>query len=513
MKAAAPVKRPNILILMTDQQRAAQHWPADWVAKNLRSVKRLAKHGLTFNNAFTSASECSPSRAALFTSTYPEQNGVTSTPGNLSPTGLKTMAQVMADAGYVVAWKGKWHLTDGSSTATSPDFLAAYGAKNWNPPDAGTTLGPHPPQTLDTTLGGGKPNNDGRYVSGMDGKPGQTKGHGQSVVEFLRSHDKSGQPFCLFVSLVNPHDVHVVMQDYERQGYKLSDFQNMGILPPENYLDHLITKPIVQQQFKRFWVSFSQQDELNYVNFYAYLHKVVDVHIIKVLDTLDECDLLESTLIVRFSDHGEMGLSHGLCEKMYTAYDETIRVPLVFSNPVWFPKPVATDSFATLIDLLPTVAGIAGVRGLKSMGFRGKDLAPILNDPQATVQDGVLFTYDDDALFPLATDVQRIRCLRKKNWMYAVYFNSAGTDFQYELYNLADDPSQLNNLTYDVPVFPEWQQLHNELTKKITNLGAMPAGFDWSKAKPQTWSNQPSVPTYIYSMSPEQRKLLIGGAR
>ena len=507
MKAKGSAKRPNILILMTDQQRTTQHWPANWVAKNLPSVKRLARHGLTFNNAFTSAAECSPSRAALLTSTYPQQNGVTTTPGILSPTAFKNMAQVMADAGYVVAWKGKWHLTNGSNNATSPAFLAAYAAKNWNPPDAGTTL-----QAV-ATLGGGTPNNDGRYVSGMDGKPGQTRGYGRSVVEFLRSYDKSGQPFCLFVSLVNPHDVHVVMQDYESQGYKLSDFQNMGILPPENHLDHLITKPIVQQQFKRFWFPFSPQDELNYVNFYAYLHKVVDEHIIKVLDTLDECDLRESTLIVRFSDHGEMGLSHGLCEKMYTAYDETIRVPLVFSNPLWFPKPVETDSFATLIDLLPTLVGITGTRGLKSAGFRGKDLSPILNDPHATVQDSVLFTYDDP-LFLNPSAPLHIRCLRKKNWMYAVYYNEAGTEFQYELYNLADDPGQLANLTYDVPVFAEWQQLHNELTKKITNLGAKPTGFDWSKAKPHTWNNQPSisVPTHLYSVSPEQRRLIIGGA-
>ncbi|MET0626672.1 MAG: sulfatase-like hydrolase/transferase, partial [Pyrinomonadaceae bacterium] len=167
MKATGTTRRPNILILMTDQQRAEQHWPAGWVEKNLPSVKRLARHGLTFNHAFTSAAECSPSRAALLTSTYPQQNGVTTTPGTLTPAGLKNMAQVMTDAGYSVAWKGKWHLTQGSVTATSPDFLAAYAATHWNPPDAGTSL------QADSTLGGGTPNNDGRYVSGPDGRPGQ----------------------------------------------------------------------------------------------------------------------------------------------------------------------------------------------------------------------------------------------------------------------------------------------------------------------------------------------------
>lgn len=498
MKTKDPARRPNILMLMTDQQRAEQHWPKGWAAKHLPSVKRLARHGLTFNNAFTSAAECSPSRAALMTSTYPEQNGVKTTPGTLSPTGFKNMAQVMAEAGYVVAWKGKWHLTPNSNNATSPSFLSAYAADNWNPPDAGTTLG------VDATLGGGTPNNDGRYVRGMDGAPGQTKGYGQSIVDFLRGYDKSGPPFCLFVSLVNPHDVHVVMEDYEACGYKAADFENAGISLPANFDDPLTTKPAAQLQFRRQWYSFSQQSRQDYVNFYAYLHEVVDVHISKVLDTLDKQGLTEETLVVRFSDHGEMGLSHGLTEKMYTAYDETVRVPLVFSNPAWFPKPVETDSFATLIDLLPTVARIAGARGVGQMGFRGRDLGPVLKDPSASAQDSVLFTYDDP-LVPTITAPARIRCLRKKDWMYAVYFDDAGTEFQYELYDLADDPGQLKNLAYDTPVSAQWRRLHAELSRKVTSLGAAPSGFPWSKADPRPWSNEPPALTHLYGIAPEHR--------
>jgi hypothetical protein len=75
---------------------------------------------------------------------------------------------------------------------------------------------------------------------------------------------------------------------------------------------------------------------------------------------------------------------------MYTAYEETIRVPLVFSYPAWFPKPVETDSFATLIDLLPTLASIAGVQGIRSLEFRGTDLHPILKNPKATCK--ILFS-------------------------------------------------------------------------------------------------------------------------
>ena len=66
-------------------------------------------------------------------------------------------------------------------------------------------------------------------------------------------------------------------------------------------------------------------------------------------------------MIFRCADHGEMGLSHGgLRQKAFNAYEETIHVPLVVSNPVLFPRPAETDALASLVDLLPTIATIAG---------------------------------------------------------------------------------------------------------------------------------------------------------
>src|SRR3954468_14190209 len=87
---------PNILILISDQTRAPQHWPADWVAKHLPTLTRLMNNGLTFENAFTAASECCPARAAFVTSTYPEENGVTHTVSYLPPNTFTNLANVLA---------------------------------------------------------------------------------------------------------------------------------------------------------------------------------------------------------------------------------------------------------------------------------------------------------------------------------------------------------------------------------------------------------------------------------
>ena len=104
----------------------------------------------------------------------------------------------------------------------------------------------------------------------------------------------------------------------------------------------------------------------DYVNFYAYLHRVVDAPVGRMLAGArrpgDPGSLRSrKTVIARISDHGEMGLSHGgLRQKMFNVYEETIRVPLVVSNPVLFAggEHRRTPASASLVDLVPTLLGI-----------------------------------------------------------------------------------------------------------------------------------------------------------
>lgn len=201
----------------------------------------------------------------------------------------------------------------------------------------------------------------------------------------------------------------------------------------------------------------------NYINFYAYMHKVVDEHIGSVLDAIEATpQMLDDTVIVRMSDHGgEMGgMSHGgLRQKVFNAYEETLRVPLVISNPLLFPEPVRTDALASLIDVMPTLATLAQAPARQSWNFLGTDLTPVIVDaaaypksPSAQVQDTILFTYDDqNCATPdgqnIVTQPNHIRCIRESRWKYTMYFDPAGVAApQYELYDLQADPLELNNL-------------------------------------------------------------------
>lgn len=505
---ATTLSKPNIIVLMTDQERAVQHWPAGWDEASLPAMQRLRARGLTFKNAITNTCQCSPSRATLHTSTYPSEHGVTTTFGTgpgLNPRTLdprqNNLARVLDAAGYHVAYKGKWHLTrplnragirPGTWTDKDISILRErFGYADWNPPDSGNSLG-----SL-KTLGAGKAQHDRRYLHGRASKTGG-KGYGQSVFSFLKEYNEE-KPFCLFVSLVNPHDIFVYPRKLKEAGFKEADFKKLPIELPASFNEDLESKPVVQQllryYFERIDPVESEAQALNYVRFYAWLHTVVDKQIGELLDLLDSLKLTENTLILRISDHGEMGMAHGgLRQKEYNCYEETIRVPFVVSNPVLFPQARQTNALAGLIDILPTLAAVAGAPERATNGLRGVDLSPVLDDPETTVQDVLHFTYDDDFL-PEPRVPGFIRALRTERWKYAVYFDPINAEFEYELYDLQADPLELRNLAHPKHL----EQAREKLTEMHKRLFAI---MQRNQTVPQTveWPDQPDPSAMGFSL-------------
>src|SRR5258708_29183649 len=109
--------RPNLVFIITDQERTLQHWPDSFMS-NLPAMQQLMRTGITFRQAFTAACMCSPSRATFLTSNYPAVTGVTTTgtpePPFPLPTSFSNLANVLSAAGYgSCTWKGKWHLGGG----------------------------------------------------------------------------------------------------------------------------------------------------------------------------------------------------------------------------------------------------------------------------------------------------------------------------------------------------------------------------------------------------------------
>jgi choline-sulfatase len=507
-------KAPNIIVLMTDQERHHRHWPDGWAEKNLPSLQRLKRNGLYFQRAYTAACQCSPSRALMQTGRFAPVNRVTRTflwPGLVHKDRQPNIASLLKEkAGYEVVWKGKWHLSYAANAAIGnggEDWGPAdidvmekkFGWSGWNPPDAGNAIQEFqgtPFGQFDglRTLGGAKPNNDGRYVNGPEpSDTGQTAGvGGESVVEFLKNRAPTlGKPFCLFVSLVNPHDIGVFPGSWmkpsawELAGYRREDFASLGIELPPNNADDLSTKPKIQKLARD---AYDKQAPLNdararldYVNFYAYLHTVVDKHIMTVLDTLEETGLTNDTIILRFADHGEGGLSHGMREKAYTVYEEMTHVPLIVHNPKLYPEPLDTNAFYDHLNLLPTILDLAGIADPESYGV-GRSIVPIIRDPSKSVQDQTIFSYDDIFFLPPSAAGGHIRSVREGDWTYAVYFGLDGSGLEYELYDIKSDLGQMTNLLHDAPtpdIRKEWARLHKILTGRLVDFANLPDEFGW----------------------------------
>jgi arylsulfatase A-like enzyme len=227
----------------------------------------------------------------------------------------------------------------------------------------------------------------------------------------------------------------------------------------------------------------TRERQLTYARFYAYLNQMVDAQIMKLLDALDANGLTNDTLILRTSDHGELGMSHGrMRQKFYNVYRETLNVPFIISNPRLYPRPQSTDSFASLVDVVPTLAAVAGVPEPQQYGFKGRDLTPILSNPKASVQDVLHFTYEDDP-FPVK-GADCIRAIVEPGWKYAVYYDPfTGAPTEYEMYDLTRDPLEMTNLAHAAHSTPESEAERARLDQRLTDVmqtnGTQPDEIRW----------------------------------
>jgi arylsulfatase A-like enzyme len=496
-QASAPensvaAKEMNVILFLTDQERAVQHFPEGWEERNLPGITRLRQHRLSFDRAFCNTCMCSPSRASLFTGYFPAQHGVTDTLSfgtrfslaeRVLPRDLPNMATVFDSAGYDVAYKGKWHLSkplgdpDDPEAWTSAD-VATYDFDRWDPPDAG--------ENRDISqFGGGDADNDGRIMhSRGDAADGE-----EGVLQYLRSVAPGRQPFFLVVSLVNPHDVLAYPRIWQDGGYESEAWLDGEISLPSTVDEDLSTKPSAQWRFNA-WANLGlgplrgEAEQRNYVNFYGNLIKTVDAALVEVLDTLEETGLLDDTLIVRTSDHGEMGMAHGgMRQKSFNVYEESLRVPLVFSNPRLFPEARASDALVSHVDLLPTLASLIDAPDAARPGWQGVDYSALLRlqarDPSALpvhVQDHIVFTYDDvrcaQNVPQLVPPPNRIVSIREARYKLARYYDGDGIEpDQWEMYDLETDPDERVNLAFpDSPLSAEQSAARERLTAKLREV-------------------------------------------
>ena len=458
----------NLVILLTDQERAHDIGFGSNFDASLPATSWLKENGLSFSNAFANTNQCSASRSTFFTSQFPAQHQVrevitsdnwlnpqTQAQNGLDPA-IPNLAAILKSEGYDVVYKGKAHLnigfnmTKGTADPADDEYidpdLSRLGFDEWDPPEAGTFKNP---------LG---INNDQRFID--------------DAIAWIqeRASGANKKPFALIVSQVNPHDIiaYPSLGQALTVGYSLDDFTADNQPLPPTYSENLTSnyKPDAQIEFLKVMADLFPPVEgvaqVNaYLNFYKNLVIRADSQQKQVIDALLQYpEFAADTMIVRTSDHGELGLAHGgMRQKTYNAYDEALKVPLVWANSGGFfdgLKKEKADNLVTHVDFLPTYLNLIGVDEAKidALGLKGNDYSGLLKGGNGgRPKNEVLFTWDDDwagqdppsgsaedPQLGLINTPSKIHCLRTRDFKLVRYYDPAKPYdqqvFQEEFYDL-----------------------------------------------------------------------------
>jgi arylsulfatase A-like enzyme len=423
---SAPSRRPNILVIMTDDQRL------DEMRVLPRTQALIGAAGTTFARTYVATSLCCPSRATYLTGQYAHNNNVQD---NGPPLGgfdrldhTNTLAVWMHDAGYYTAHLGKYLNFYG---VTSPPVV---------PPGWSRWFGLVDPSTYrmyDYTV-----NDDGKLVTyGHAPADYQTDVLAAKAEEILRARAGSEQPFFVTVAPLAPH---LEGGDGSGEGAILRPAPRHEGRFPRAKLPHkesfneedVLDKPAYIQARGRF--TKKRRDEI--VRIYrARLVSLlaVDELVERLVNVLQETGQLDNTVVLFTSDNGFFLGEHRLPLGKYYPYEEAFRVPLMIRGG-GFPKGVTAQQLAGNIDLAPTILDLAGAEAGRDVD--GRPLLPLALDPKLETDRALLiegFSHGRRAGLPFEG-------VRTGRWLYVEYETG-----EQELYDLQTDPEQLENRATD----------------------------------------------------------------
>jgi choline-sulfatase len=490
--------RPNILIFMSDQERADVLDPQHpCVTPN---ASQLARDGIRFTNSYSPTAHCCPSRATFYTGMYPSKHGVfnnVSTPTAINrglSDGIVTFGEILKDAGYRLAFSGKWHVSSEENPADRgwDELLVTAGKDSF----MHTRIDDYRQFEVNTEPrkygqikrpGWGDLQLFDSYENA--GEKGYEDHSDYSVIkaacEALPELSSSDQPWVLYVGALGPHDPYVVPT-------RFLDMYDLESIPlPANYADDMEDKPAIYRRMRdQYWGQLTETEIRDAIRHYWAYCTMVDAMFGEVLNTLETTGQADNTLVLRVSDHGEYCGAHGLFFKGVPAFNEAYRVPAIIRYPETAVSNHMVDQFVSLADFAPTFLEAACLSVPDNLS--GKSLMPFLRgetpdgwrDTHYTQFNGVELYYSQ-------------RSVQTQQYKYV--YN--GFDFD-ELYDLQNDPHELTNLAND-PAFTDakrclvqkmWQFAAKEEDHRIFNRYGTVAMAPWGPGVMYSKeANQPAV--------------------
>ena len=420
-EAQASSDRPNILFIMADDLGYADLGVTGSDYYHTPNIDKLAGQSITFKAAYANCANCAPTRAALMSGLYAPRTGVytvgspdrgKATDRVLVPTPNKTelapefitIAEVLKATGYTTAHMGKWHLGEGP---TGPEA-----------------------QGFDVNIGGGHNGHPRSFFSpyrNVDHIPDSPEGEyltdrlTSEAIDFLATQKQSDKPFFLYLPL---YTVHTPIQ------------------PEPRFIDAAASRD-----------KGTHHDHTKY----AAMVESMDHYVGRVLSAIDELDLAENTLVVFTSDNGGHG-TYTDHEPMRGSkgmfYEGGIRVPLFVRYPGVTKAGSTSDEPVVLLDFYPTLAEASKGKLPDRQPVDGVSLMQLLRDPSAKLdRDAIYFhfpAYLQGYSGGEGAEAHRppwratpCSAIRMGDWKLIEYFETG----EIELFNLADDPGEHNDLS------------------------------------------------------------------
>lgn len=384
-----PNKRPNILLLFSDQHNASvlgYEGHRDVITPNLDI---LAGEGVRFSRAYCQDAVCVPSRTSILTGQYARTTGVLDNPHQaVNPEMLQPLQQVLKDNGYLTAAFGKRHLPKGvdigfDKTATTlPPQEESSDEYYWNwvreqgqweeferdwAAEHGYRMPGKKSAPLCSQLSNLRPENTMEAYTA------------DRTIEFIRESKKWNKPFFCWASFYRPHQPYTPVMKYA----EMYDPEKI-ILPPTLYecIDHLPPELRNLRRNEGDPVCLARASrEINlyrtFISYYYALVTEIDDHIGKIMNTLRSEKLDDNTIVIYTSDHGEFAGAHGMIEKCHIGhniYEDIIRVPLIIRWPGHIRKGMNSKDLVELVDIYPTLLDMCGIERRDNYALPGISL-------------------------------------------------------------------------------------------------------------------------------------------
>jgi len=418
-------ERPNVVIIMTDNH---SEWTLGCYGnKDIKTphIDKLAKNGTLFTRAFANNAVCSPTRASFLTGLMPCQHGVHCFLQYSAMVGPKayntleefqTIPSILHDAGYTCGMVGKWHL--------GANMTPQEGFSYWITKPYGSSRGFYDQKVIEN----GKIRVEPKYLTDL---------WTEHAVKFIKQNKGKQKPFFLFLPYNGPYGLGAAMSEPIKNRHK--KFYEAAELP-----SFPRTKPHPWNFNYGKWIG-----DVSKMRKYAAEISAIDDGVGTVMQTLDDLNLTENTIVIFTADQGLSGGQSGFWgmgdhTRPLTAYDWTMTIPLIFSHPGGaIKKGQRIDKMVANYDVYPTLLGYLNLADkITAKPLQpGRDFSAMLAGKEIEWEEKMFYEFEN------------VRAVRTPKWKYIERIHQQPN----ELFDLKKDPEELHSII-DNPAYAQIQQ-------------------------------------------------------